>query len=192
MIWNRFCDIVQPFVVKKTSAFPVVQEVEFPPPLDGFKTVNVNMMPIRLDKSLLPTDLQRFWPLIAALHLPKDEEDNVMYLTVHECWVEPKITQRRPGLHVESPGLVKEANHSVSGGYWGNGYEIDLIPHGGIYFGSNVAGSCAIYPDDWIETGGVASGGDIEGMRSVLGRRVLMKKNEVWWACDKVLKDKLK
>lgn len=28
-------------------------------------------------------------------------------------------------------------------------------------------------------------GGCIEGLRSVLGKRVLMKKGQIWWMCDK-------
>ena len=61
----------------------------------------------------------------------------VYYLTIQETWVEPGDSQRRPGLHVDSPGKVKikgedltqELNQNKGNGKsqeytghcWGNG-----------------------------------------------------------------------
>ena len=94
----------------------------FPTPTD----ININMMPFIVGENLkdckLPDYLQNYWPLIEACLRPQYERrywhlwpkskipsdiGKVYYLTIQESWVEPGNSQRRPGLHVDSPGSVK-------------------------------------------------------------------------------------
>lgn len=186
IIWNFYLESVKGAVSLRNSAL-LRGLVEFPAPLDGFACVNINMMPVipMLGESGLPVSVQRYAPLISACKIPHDEGSNVMYLSVHEEWVEPNATQRRPGLHVESPGLVQVSEVREDTGYWGNGYEVNQVPYGGIYFASNISESCAIYPMDWVEDGFPSAGGDIEGLRSCLTKMVLMRENELWWMSDR-------
>ena len=91
----------------------------FPTPTD----ININMMPFIVGENLkdckLPDYLQNYWPLIEACLRPQYERrywhlwpkskipsdiGKVYYLTIQESWVEPGNSQRRPGLHVDSPG----------------------------------------------------------------------------------------
>ena len=78
---------------------------------DG-KDINVNMMPINLlnIKETLPDYLEGYIDLIyecihwqnATLFEAKNGK-KIAYITVHERWVKPGETQRRPGLHIERP-----------------------------------------------------------------------------------------
>lgn len=88
-------------------------ELEFPPPQD----ININMMPINLWdlENTLPKQLQAYKAIILSCwhaHFKVDadgnymrNEDNVAYLTIHESYVPAGKTQRRPGLHIERPGI---------------------------------------------------------------------------------------
>eukprot|EP00658_Telonema_sp_P-2_P036467 TRINITY_DN26373_c0_g1_i1.p1 TRINITY_DN26373_c0_g1~~TRINITY_DN26373_c0_g1_i1.p1 ORF type:complete len:293 (+),score=51.98 TRINITY_DN26373_c0_g1_i1:193-1071(+) len=80
--------------------------VEFPEP----SGLNVNMMPFVIgNKTSLPPWLQQYWPLIQqclhAQHTPLyGLKSQIWYLTVHESEVAAGESQRRGGLHCESPG----------------------------------------------------------------------------------------
>ena len=83
-----------------------------------------NMMPIRLPESIrstvfhgdflsttwqssVPKEFHGYLPLIASCPLTKEDEGAIGYLTVDERTVEMDgASQRRGGLHAESPGLV--------------------------------------------------------------------------------------
>merc|ERR1719334_2657629 len=103
-------------------------DYSFPPPTD----ININMMPFivgyTFEKSLLPEFVRPYWPMIEACLYPemerswnhmwasrttggKSEIGRVNYLTIQESWVEPGTSQRRPGLHVDSPGVVRIINN---------------------------------------------------------------------------------
>ena len=126
-------------LVKAPSAFSWVVAEFPPPPLD--ECININMMPILIaaGPDALPINVRRYFPLIQSLRIPKDEHNIVMYLSVHESWVEPLSTQRRSGLHVEAPGVIENATVTKDHGYWGNGFAVYHVPQGGIYFGSNIS-----------------------------------------------------
>ena len=98
------------------------RKYSFPEPTD----ININMMPFIAGENFkyceLPNYLQNYWPLIKACLRPQHERQHchlwpkskipsdigkVYYLTIQESWVEPGNSQRRPGLHVDSPGSVK-------------------------------------------------------------------------------------
>ena len=146
----------------------------FPPPTD----ININMMPFivgfTLEKSLLPEFVRPYWPMIEACLYPemerswhamwpdnwaKSEIGKVNFLTIQESWVEPGTSQRRPGLHVDSPGRVriqdtdqaviegKGSSRPYRGHPWGQGCahrgkDRSVILRGGIYLASSLPSSC--------------------------------------------------
>jgi len=131
---------------------------------------------------------------ILAIHylcrcpIEADEYSKVGYLTIHESLLKPGQTQRRPGIHTETPGLLQRGGDvttsSVNLGWGGGSYERNHC-HGGIYMASNISDSCAVW-EVKIDNPGeiVGPGGDIDHLRSYLGSRKLMKKSEVWWITD--------
>ena len=98
--------------------------VAFPQPSGLYR----NMMPIRLPESIrntcfrsafdstsdstswqstVPKEFHGYLPLIASCPLTEEDEGAIGYLTVDERMVEVDgASQRRAGLHAESPGLV--------------------------------------------------------------------------------------
>lgn len=107
---RRFCD-----TLLETSsgfndgyvAFAKCGQIDFPEPSNR----NVNMMPFILgDKESLPTDLRCYYDTVIEMcPYVKEEIGNVAYLTIHESnYVPPNTTQRRPGLHIESPGVYPD------------------------------------------------------------------------------------
>lgn len=122
VIWD-FCRRGSAGCIQKSVSALLIKEIKFPPPLSSGAHVDINMMPIiiGLGEGGLPEIVQRYFPLLCDLHIPESEMGEVMYLSVHESWVEPGATQRRGGLHVESPGEILDAELAVSCGYWGNG-----------------------------------------------------------------------
>ena len=94
------------------------------------------------------------------------EVGKVNYLTIQESWVEEGTSQRRPGLHVDSPGIVKIKDQILDGCHkgrgssqpykghrWGAGCAHQVLEHddpgqallvcrGGIYMASSVSSSC--------------------------------------------------
>ncbi|KAJ3028414.1 UNVERIFIED_CONTAM: hypothetical protein HDU68_001745 [Siphonaria sp. JEL0065] len=132
-----------------------VNETQLPPPLldesNEFLTLNVNMMPIVMgNPQTLPENCQRYSRLIdACLNVVGGEKGKVGYLTVHESWVEPGETQRRPGLHVESPGTLKVGTTTYkerASTSWGGGRYSTTEVKGGIFMASSVSDMCAIWP----------------------------------------------
>jgi len=99
-------------------AFTPCQRVEFP----EAKDLNVNMIPFVLGKKeTLPESLWPYYDMIVMkCPLQGSELGKVLYLTVHEGWVEAGQTQRRGGIHIESPRYgMKSINES-------NGDDSDL------------------------------------------------------------------
>ena len=98
------------------------EKYSFPAPTD----ININMMPFIVGEDFedckLPDYLENYWDLIHSCLRPQhirhhwhlwpsskipSDIGKVYYLTIQESWVEPGNSQRRPGLHVDSPGSVK-------------------------------------------------------------------------------------
>merc|ERR1719410_2464405 len=76
----------------------------FPEPRD----ININMMPFIMgQKDSIPEAYQHYWPLIQQCLVPKAEYGKVCYLTIQESPVAAGQSQRRPGVHIESPGTLK-------------------------------------------------------------------------------------
>ena len=99
--------------------FVKLQRVVFPPS----SGIDVNMMPFRMgDKASLPEELWGYWPLIEACRLPEEELGKVGFLTIQETDVTAGDAQRRPGLHLESPGVVmSEGRVLLTMARWGAG-----------------------------------------------------------------------
>ena len=91
--------------------------VQFPAP-EGF---NINMMPfihsLDFEKTKLPECLRGYFNALILPSLGKTGSDyckinycqssktpSIYYLTIQESWVGAGRSQRRPGLHIESPG----------------------------------------------------------------------------------------
>ena len=85
------------------------------------------MLPFRtMDKSSLPENLRPFYPIVVSLlsesrmilRLPRT---HISYLTVHESVVRANDSQRRAGLHIETPGRVAVAEMGFETVGWGVG-----------------------------------------------------------------------
>jgi hypothetical protein len=80
--------------------------VRFPEPSD----ININMMPFimakRFNETKLPDYVRTYWDQILTLCIANSEVGKIGYLTIHESYVEKGATQRTPGIHTESPGVV--------------------------------------------------------------------------------------
>jgi hypothetical protein len=108
---------------EKCSFLEICDTVTFPP----FRGINVNMMPIKLYylKETLPEELSGYDEMIKRCFVPyctisdngemSRNLNRVAYLTIHESYVKPGTTQRRPGLHIERP-TVRQAGTTVASG----------------------------------------------------------------------------
>jgi hypothetical protein len=185
-------------------------ETLFPPS----RGINVNMMPFVLnDENSLPTDLRHYWPLIRHCRTDHAQYDAVCYLTIQESDVKAGQAQRRPGIHTESPGIVRtaavpardsadsagsgddgknEVHHSGEGAmavhvdeeWWGRGrITTELV--GGIFMASTVPNSCRIWDCAIVDAARLlARHGDIDRLREVLGRGYDIAANQLVWFTD--------
>lgn len=198
-------------------------ELIFPPPQD----ININMMPIKLWdlENTLPHELQAYKGIIASCwysHFKVDangdyvtNKDDIAYLTIHESYVEPGQTQRRPGLHIERPGIEgseltrlykRPTNERLQSLYhyslnpqtptaderaymnlaWGLGGWHQGLPVDGIYMASTVNGSCALYPALIENPCEVTDAhGGCEFSRDNLPQPTLTEANKLYWMTDR-------
>ena len=55
----------------------------------------------------LPKYVKQYWQMIRnCLEYDITQEGKIGYLTIQESTVEPNKSHRRPGLHIETPGMV--------------------------------------------------------------------------------------
>jgi hypothetical protein len=109
-------------------------------------------------------------------------------------------SQRRPGIHTESPGVgllnrsKGEAEHfaAFDRGFWGHGVaKCDLKLEGGIYMASNVENSCKVWNCQILRPEGnspdaVGIHGDIEHLREFLPPDCeVMAANTLYWITDR-------
>jgi len=198
----------------------------FPTPTN----ININMMPFKVGEDFescqLPEYIEPYWPLISTCLEPQmaraswhmwprrsipSDVGKVYYLTIQESWVDKGNSQRRPGLHVDSPGKVKfkgetpdvdRKGNGISQRYfghrWGNGcahyvrQETEEEYHppvytmkGGIYMASSVTESCKVWNCS-VEPEAVEHLGDIEHLRSLLpGEGEVLKPDQLYWITDR-------
>ncbi|KAJ3282616.1 hypothetical protein HDU79_009795, partial [Rhizoclosmatium sp. JEL0117] len=165
---------------KGMICFP--EEIGFPAPLrneDGsLQEFHVNMMPFEMTNPDLGVEDDVLYD--------NKEWGKIGYLTIHESFIQEGTTQRRPGLHIESPGslpngppLKAHAYHRWycwGGGKFGNGIEGDVDEfgkvnvEGGIFMASNLDNTCRVWDCLIRDHGEVTFAlGDIEHMRGVIG-----------------------
>jgi len=193
-------------------AYAKLSRVHFPAP----SKINVNMMPFIMNTKTfkdcrLPKHLEAYWKtLIRRCPLAQSQIGKVGYLTIHESYVEENSSQRRPGIHTESPGVLFIHNTSEDGKTvikssngdgsarplhcgWGFGagayYRIPSEFDGGLFFASNRAESCRVWscqikeedPDKPV----ICDMGDIEHLREFLPHSTTMAKNTLYWLTDR-------
>jgi len=167
--------------------------VEFPEP----QGIQINMLPFIMGaKDTLPEEFHHYWPMIEACELPETEIGKVGYLTIHESLVRKGESQRRPGVHIETPGLVlgAEGKYHQHPAMWGCGLveasrkEFPNLPRvvGGLYMASNVQSSCNVW-NTLITDPGIVVGhhGDLEHVRDILGNPTPMRANQIYWLTDR-------
>lgn len=196
----------------------IVEEgVIFPPlslePIEeiGSEYLYTNMMPISLK------NLNRTVPSCCVGYIPMIElclsrmytgwgqsvpSDMIGYLTIDERPCVPGNSQRRGGLHVESPGVlptidsIDDLQYSLGGNFvpgaehnWGNGLMMrDETFQGGIYMASNIADTCAVWNCRVNDRDGDIIGchGNIERLRPILGPPTAkLRANDLVWMTDK-------
>lgn len=162
----------------------------------------VNMMPIDVrNEDSLPLYCRQYYSLIQkCCRMLRSghnyQEDLIGYLTIDERPTPPGESQRRGGLHVESPGIMPliqsgvpldeakyaietEPNVFVPGAehHWGNGIMMRSEQvQGGIFMASNVAGTTAVWNCHINDEDGefIGAHGDIEHMREALGMHIAL------------------
>lgn len=138
-----------------------IQPIIFP----KFNSINVNMMPFIFgDIQSIPEEIKPYQEIINSCNL---EKGKIAYLTISESLVRSGTTQRRAGIHVESPFGM-----SWGGGGWGG-----MTPDTGLYMASN-DGACQIW-DEIIEER------DKFGGCSVKTQGQKMQENMLYWLTDK-------
>jgi hypothetical protein len=157
----------------------------FPPPKD----LNVNMMPFILgDKYSLPIHLRPYYDCIEKCPINPTENGTVCYLTVHESYVQARTSQRRDGLHIETPGLTSSNFSPGCEHHWGGGHFFSPdVYDGGIYFASNVANSSIVY-DALIDKnipGIVDKHGSCEHLRNFIGSGTSLEAGQLVWMTDR-------
>ena len=182
------------------------QLMSFPPPTN----IDINMMPFIVgDPNSLPEQYHGYSQLIDSCWGIRRGE--LCYLTIQESMVKKNDSQRRPGLHIETPGNSDNLHpvHRLGKGFnarifWGEG----IMRHscrGGIYTASTVADSCKFYncrvkEDQLSVPGVVGKHGDIshlhrevelacrnrkEQVESIENHIVTMQPNTMYWFTDR-------
>ena len=170
-----------------------------------------NMMPIVLPSfrgecddwmHSVPREFHGYLGLIRACPLTLTDEGKIGYLTVDERPVTVEgASQRRGGLHAESPGLLRtppggggrwaEPPHpNAITFYWGGGHWTNDetsgrgVYEGGVYMASTVAGSTRVWNAQVSEPGAMGPLGDIEHLRPLLGTGTTLDAGELVWMTD--------
>ena len=149
---------------------------EFPAPKD----VSINMMPFVFDeKESLPEEYHQYWPMIEKYGNDVSSSGSICYLTIQESMVLANTSQRRPGLHIETPGCVDNLPPKFRLGmgqnsvlHWGNVY-MEMHCKGGIIMASTEPESCKLYNvriknKRLTEKGFIGPHGDVSHMKSLI------------------------
>mmetsp|Transcript_3617 Transcript_3617/g.7317 ORF Transcript_3617/g.7317 Transcript_3617/m.7317 type:complete len:279 (+) Transcript_3617:81-917(+) len=155
--------------------------------------IKVNMMPFDpRKKESLPERCQAYWDIISLCieHSHPHNIREVAYLTIEESWVKEGSTQRRGGLHTETPGVL--VGHDIapkpkfSYHHWGHGSYSHGTVKGGIYMASNVTNSTLFY-DAEIKKEKMAKvpNGDCRFLRKYLGNPIFSRADMIYWMTDR-------
>jgi hypothetical protein len=166
----------------------------------------VNMMPFDIaNLRTLPSYCQQYWPLIEIClsYVAREGKKTTGYLSIDERPTPIGKSQRREGLHVESPGLLPVVDKIVPSSaatassrfvpgvehHWGNGIMMrSEYLEGGIFLGSNLANTTAVWNCRIRDEHGdiIAPHGSIERCREVLGPPShILDAGELVWLTDK-------
>ncbi|KAI9325666.1 hypothetical protein DFJ73DRAFT_801801 [Zopfochytrium polystomum] len=144
---------------------------------------HVNMLPIVMGShASLPDKCKRYSGVVnrCLAHCP-GEANKVGYLTIHEGFVEPGRAQRRPGLHVESPGYYGVSDDDREVRFdgklvqkvhdWGFGFGPAIWSvEGGVFQASSVANTCRVWDCVVQDPTVIGALGSVEHLRGVLDR----------------------
>lgn len=157
----------------------------FPSPTD----IKINMMPfIYGKKDSLPQAYQGYWNMIEQCKCSK-ENGKVVFLTIDESMVLARSSQRRGGVHVESPGKLPFLKTPLKWKLWhpwgmGGWMLGELL--GGIYMSSTVTSSTKVWPCIMQDPKSNAGWyGDCEHFRDILEKPVKLDANELFWITDR-------
>lgn len=179
--------------------------------------IDINMMPIDYDDlGTVPKYCRQYLPLIKACPvrfsrsggggsqwmLPYEadrRQRNIVYLTIQEGYVPVGASQRRTGLHIERPGLLRHGGklHHTDEYAWGWGmgsigdFKARRIPkieelYDGIWMASTVSDTCRIYSrlvDDPEHVTDVFGG--VEHKRDSMGPGTMLKAGDLCWMTDR-------
>jgi hypothetical protein len=175
------------------------------------------MMPIEMKfwqwEASIPESLRAYKPLIRQCFHYQGYglgKNKVAYLTVHESIVEPNESQRRPGVHIDSPlqasgsGKVIEKPDHIRGPLlyegepyddvnvwralnWGGGHYRTDLAFEGIYLASNVDDMCQVWGNRIIDSEKITdeSGGLEHARHLLVGEPIKLKANTLHWITDK-------
>jgi len=173
-------------IVQLPNSYITGYEIKFPEP----KNININMMPFEIDRmNSLPKNLHQYWPLIERC---SGLDSKICYLTIVESFVKAGQTQRRGGLHTESPGYLHLPGKTGLLRFyigWGGPSNMaesnNLQFHGGIFMASNINDTCRIFPYQLTKHGDmVGEGGDMGFLREFLLENKLLSANCLTWLTD--------
>jgi len=189
-IWTQLVTIYKQNItqgVERTNPFShsVAYAKDWPTP----KGICINMMPFILGNAdSIPKQYSQYWSLIKKCPIPVEELNKVGYLTIHESEVLPDTSQRRGGIHTESPGYFRlpcNVTCTYVNAGWGGGYYTRFHYHGGIYMASNIDNSCYVW-DCSVSSEIIGGGGNIDHLREFLPVKMEeMKKGYIYWMTDK-------
>jgi len=166
---------------KQSKGLVKIGSTLFPAP----QGIDINMMPFVMgDMDSLPDQYHQYWPMIQQCVTPL-ERGKIGFLTIQESAVAVGNSQRRPGLHLETPGIVMNKGQVVDVRlHWGGGEEGETIL-GGLYTASTVEKSCKAWnmrinhPEEVV-----GPLGDAEHLRDLLGDGEFLTKSTLYWMTD--------
>ena len=165
--------------------------------------LQINMMPVRLDQeSTWPPFCDGYARMMQQCNWNRsgraleEEGHNVAYLTICETMVPVGTSQRRGGLHIESPSALLSCGQITKEDMreceerqclaWGHG-KLGPVPVDGCFMASNVSRSCAVWDAVIINPEDVTDrhGGLPEHMRRFLGEPKMLGMGELCWFTDR-------
>mmetsp|Transcript_14416 Transcript_14416/g.45438 ORF Transcript_14416/g.45438 Transcript_14416/m.45438 type:complete len:349 (+) Transcript_14416:12-1058(+) len=179
------------FVVSDGVFAAVVGKVKFP----ASRGRSCNMMPIVIgDVDSVPAEYRDYLPLLAACPVSRDDWGEIGYLTVDERDVEAGASHRRPGLHVEAPGLglghasfEPDDSHGLTLA-WGRGYYLDDGAQGhfqgGLFLASTVPDSTHVFNCRPADDADVGPHGDLESLRPFMPPGFTLPASTLLWLTD--------
>lgn len=167
---------------RRSKGFIERGHVAFPKPTG----IDINMMPFVMgDKQSLWKKFHAYWPLIQQ-SVTDLENGKIGYLTIQESAVAAGRSQRRPGLHLETPGVIMTKGKVVDVRlHWGGGTGEGETILGGLYTASTVENSCRAW-DMRIDHPADVVGplGEAEHLRDLLGEGTFLKESTLYWMTD--------